>query len=231
MKMFTNLPGNLRALFGALRIVSVLFGFFWLLILLVGSWVPKQFSDEPRLMVTVGDLLLRVDPAAVALKSDTAKAGSLGLSFMRGSLQMDLCSQDARLVSALRQTVLPSVAVLVAFSWILFGALRQVCANLERGEAFSEKNLRLVRSIGLTLIAYSLTSAGAGIWGAHVMGDYLAQHVNLTGLPTPVGALGFLVPAGWVTLSGGLVIGCLVLAVSEAFRQGLALKTESELTI
>jgi hypothetical protein len=30
---------------------------------------------------------------------------------------------------------------------------------------------------------------------------------------------------------GGLIIGCLVLMLSEAFRQGLALKTENDLTV
>ncbi len=231
MKIFTNLPGNLRVLFGALRILSVLLGAFWLLMLSFGSRIPKQFAGETKLMVSVGEVVLQAGPAAVALNSDSAKPGSLGLNFLRGNLQVDLCSPDAGLVSALRWTVIPAALVLIVFSWVLFSSLRTVCGNIERGEVFNENNLRLVRGIGMTLMAYSLVSAVAGFWAAHVMGSYLVQHVSVAGLPAGAGALGFLMPAGLLTVPGGLVIGGLVLVVSEAFRQGLTLKTESDLTV
>ena len=237
MKIHPNLPGALRFYFGIARFLCLVLAAFWLLTLTLSPWIQKQFIDEPKLMVTVGEVLLRVDPTAVGLNSDSAKPGSLGLSSLRGTLRADLISKDAGLVSTLRWTVFPSMALLIAFGWVCFGSLRNVCANLEKGEVFSEQNLRLVRGIGLVLMAYSLASLLVGFWAAHVMNGYLGSHVTLTGLsagahiPTGSGALRFLMPAGLISVEGGLVTGCLVLLLSEAFRQGLNLKTENDLTV
>lgn len=227
MKLFTNLPGSLRFLFGVLRVFTVLLAAFWLLALMFGPSIQKRFTDEPKLMVTVGEVLLRVDPATLALESDTAKPGSLAMGDLRGTLQMDLISNDAKLVSALRWTVFPAMLAFIAFAWMFFGSLRAVCANIERGEVFSERNMRLVNAIGLILIVYSLASMAVGLWGSHVMQGYFTQHVLLKGFQVGPGAVGFLVPSGF----GGLIAGCMVLVVSEAFRQGLALKTENDLTV
>jgi Protein of unknown function (DUF2975) len=38
-------------------------------------------------------------------------------------------------------------------------------------------------------------------------------------------------PSGLFSAQSGLVTGLLVLVISEAFRQGLALKTENDLTV
>ncbi len=237
MKLFTNLPGNLRVLFGFLRILTVIMATFWLLTLTFNTWLQNRFVDEPKLMVTVGEISLPAAPGAVGLSADRAKPGSLNLPALRGTLQMDLCSKDAALVSALRWTMIPSMVVIVAFSWILFSSLRNVCANIERGEVFSDTNLRLVRGIGVTLIVYSLVGTGLEIWASQVMGGYLSQHVVLTGLQTSLqvaggsGPLHFNFSPGLLSAQGGLITGCLVLVVAEAFRQGLKLKTENDLTV
>jgi len=128
--------------------------------------------------------------------------------------------------------------VLIVFSYVLFTSLRNLCANLERGDVFNEENLRLVRRIGGYLIAYSLIGAGLEMWGSYILGGYFSQHVVLTGLktsfqfPNGAGALQFFNrSAGLLTTQGGLLVGCLVLVVAEAFRQGLKLKTENDLTV
>lgn len=237
MKIFTNLPGNLRAFFGFLRFTTILMAAFWLLTLTFRTWIQNQFMDDPKLIVTVGHIILPTGHNSVGLSSDSAKSGSLGLVGLRGTLQMDLCSKDAALVSALRWTMIPSMVVMTAFALVLFSTLRNVCANIERGEVFSETNLRLVRNLGVTLIVYSLVVGVLGIWASHVMGVYLSQHVVLTGIqtnlpfPSGMGELNFQLTEGLFSLESGLVTGCLVLVVSEAFRKGLALKTESELTV
>jgi hypothetical protein len=186
----------------------------------------------------VGEISLPAAPGPVGLSSDTATPGSLLLPLLRGSLQVDLCSNDTALVSALRWSIIPSMAVLIIFSYVLFTALRNLCCNLERGDVFNEENLRLVQRIGVNLIAYSLIGAGLQIWASHILGVYFSQHVVLTGLKTSVpfangpDAMHFFnLPAGLFTTQGGLLIGCLVLVVAEAFRQGLNLKTENDLTV
>jgi hypothetical protein len=71
----------------------------------------------------------------------------------------------------------------------------------------------------------------------HVMGSYLSQHAVLTGIKTSfqfpggVGAVYFNLPENLFSYMDTLITGCLVLVASEAFRQGLVLKTESDLTV
>lgn len=237
MKIFTNLPGNLRVLFGFLRGVTAFFAAFWLLDLTFGAWIQTRFTDQPKLMVTLGEVSLHASPQALALTTPTGKPASVALNGLRGQLQLDLLSRDADLVSAARWSLFPAMAAGLIFSWLLFGALRQICANIEHGEVFSEKNLRLVRSIGVILIAYSFVHGAIALWASRVMGGYLSGHVALTGLaeairfPAGVGALDFTLSPAVFPLAGGLITGCLVLVISEAFRQGLALKTESDLTV
>lgn len=236
MKLFTNLPGNLRALFGFLRIMTVIMAVFWLLTLTFNPWVRSRFADS-KLIVTVGEITLPKAAEMIELTAKNAESGALALHNLRGTLQMDLCSKDAALVSALRWTMIPSMIVIIAFSWALFSSLRHVCANIEGGEVFSDRNLRLVRGIGVTLIVYSLVGTGLEIWASHVMGGYFSQHVVLTGLKTSLqfsggsSALHFNLSPGLLSSQGGLVTGCLVLVVAQAFRHGLNLKTENDLTV
>lgn len=230
MKLFTNLPGSLRALFGALRLVVVLLAAFWFFTLTFNAWIQKRFVDEPKLIVTVGEVTATESAQPPTLVSTTAGPGALILGDLNSPLQADLLTGDAALISAVRWTILPAMTAFVVFSWWLFGSLRAVCANIERGQVFTETNLRLVRGIGGLLIAYSVVTLVLGVWGAHVMNDYLAHHVTATGFASSPGALRFSL-GGQFPQWGGLVTGLVVLVVSETFRQGLTLKTENDLTV
>jgi len=237
MKLFTNLPGKLRVLFGALRLLSLLFSIFWLLAALFGPWLTNRFQSKPNLVVALGTVSLQLDKGAMELKPDSAPTGSLELKNLQGTLHIDIGSNDAPLISAVRLTLFPAVVVFAVFSWVMFGSLRCVCANIERGDVFSEKNLRMVRGIGLTLIGYSVAGLPIGLWSAYVISKYLSQHAVLTGLggglhlPAWTGATFFHLSPTLASSPGGFVTGCLVLVVAEAFRQGLDLKTENDLTV
>ena len=69
------------------------------------------------------------------------------------------------------------------------------------------------------------------------MGTYLGQRAAVTGLkmagqyPGGLGALRFSLQPGFLQETDCLIVGCVVLLLAQAFRQGLALKTESELTV
>jgi hypothetical protein len=69
------------------------------------------------------------------------------------------------------------------------------------------------------------------------MDGYLSRHVTLSGIKTALqfpgglGALHYNLTGGHFPTEGGFVTGLVVLLVAEAFRQGLALKTENDLTI
>jgi hypothetical protein len=238
MKMFTNLPGTLRALFGFMRIMTVVMAVFWLLTLAYNAWIQDRFGHASGLIATVGQISLPAAVGAIGLSSDTANPGALKLSSLCGTLQVDLCSNDAGLVSALRWSIIPAMTALIVFSYIVFSSLRNVCSNLERGDVFNDGNLRNVRRIGASLVAYSLVGAALEFWSSHVLGGYFGQHVVLTGLkstfpfPNGSGALHFFnFPSGLLTTQGEFLVGWLVLAASEAFRQGLELKAENDLTV
>ncbi len=237
MKLFTNLPGTLRALFGFLRIMTIIMAVFWALTLVYNTWIQKNFGHDTKLIATIGEISLPNTQGKIGLGSNTASPGSLVLSALRGTLQVDLAGQDSTLNSAIRQAIVPSMAVLILFSYVLFTALRNLCGNLAGGQVFNEENLRLVRRIGLNLILYCIISAGLEIWASHILSSYFTQHVVLTGLQASLpfaegsGPLQFHVSAGLITTQGGVLIGCLVLVVAEAFRQGLSLKTENDLTV
>ena len=235
MKLVPNLAGSLRFYFGLARALCMVLAAFWLLILALTPWIQKLFVDEPKLMVTVGEVLLRSDPAAVDLNSASAKPGSLALSSLRGTLQMDLISKDAGLVSTLRWTIFPSIGVFIAFAWVFFGSLRNICAHLEKGDVFTDDNFQLMRRIGFALLAYGGASLVVGWWATHVMNEYLS-HVAVAGLPVDPrfatqAMLRFLMPQGLVSVEASVVLGALVLLLSRAFRQGLNLKTENDLTV
>ncbi len=246
MKLFTNLPGNLRALFGFLRIVSVVFAAIWLQVLLFGPFLIRYVQSDSHLMVSVGEVSFqgpagapageisisdRPVAGAVALESDHAKPGAVALNSLRAGLQLDLASNDPALTSAVRRLLFPSEVIFAPISWLLFSALRKVCANIEHGEVFTEQNFRMVRRIGIILMVSSLINALHGVWTAYVIGSYFNAHVTLTGMLAGLHVGGAESARFTISSDNGLVVGALVLVVAEAFRQGLNLKTENDLTV
>ena len=215
MKMLTNLPRNLRVLFALLRFMTVAFAALWLLMLTYNAWFKGHNPNGTGPTFTFGEVWLKTAPNAVGLSSDTAKPGALGLVDLRGTVKVDLLSDDPMLLSAVCWSAIPGMLVVTAFLWLLFGSLRRVCANIEHGEVFSERNLLLVRRIGWIFIANSILGFAVALWAGHLMGGYLGQHVALTGInagplhPGGAGAVGYATPSGMIPLSGvdGLVVG------------------------
>jgi len=232
MKSFPNLAGSLRFYFGIARILVLSLGIFWLFALTVGPAVMKSRPGDTKLMVALGEISLRPKTGTVTLEAASAQPGALVLTGLRGPFQADLLSSDPALVSALRWTLFPAVVVLVTFTWLLCSALRKVCANIERREIFTDTNLRLVRRVGIILIVYAVATFLVQLLAARVMGGYLTDHVTLNGLDAVTSGLQFnLTTSGAFPAEAGIVTGLLVLVLGQAFRQGLALKTENDLTV
>lgn len=233
MKALNKLPGLLRSFFAFLRMMTLVLAVFWIGTMIYNGWIQKRTGHDGRLMATVGEIAL---PGPIGLGSDTATSGSLILPAVRGDLRADLASNDAALSTALRLAIIPSMAVLIVFAYLLFTLLRNLCGNLARGDVFNEANLRAVRLIGINLIVYSILGVVMEAWASHVLAGYFQQHVSISGLQatlpfSSVNSFQFSLPASLVTAPGGILIGFLVLAVAEAFRQGLNLKTENDLTV
>jgi hypothetical protein len=137
------------------------------------------------------------------------------------------------LVQVLVHNGLPLALVHVLFLGALFELLRRLFRNVGRGDSFTRQTVQLVQVVGFSLIAFSIVSAVAESWFLHAAYGYVASHAALTvegkqlHLPAVNGA-------SFPRSQGGSPIffsGLLVLALSEVFRQGLALKAEHDLTV
>lgn len=234
MKRFTNLTSNLRALFGFLRVLTVIGGFAILLSVVLDFTILPRFGGTSSVGMTMGEVALRADPAAIELSTPGATPGALTLKSVRATVLAKPGPQDTALRTLLLQSTVPYLLVMIVTAYVLCTALRQLCGNWEAGDMFCEENLRLVRRIGLTLVVSSLVKAVLSVWTAAVVGVFLRSHVNIGGglkLFDFAGHTAFEPPAGTLSIPAGLVIGCLVLMLTAAFRQGLKLKAENDLTV
>lgn len=157
------------------------------------------------------------------------------LTALRGSVTF-LIRQAGGLIEVLKHYGLPVVLLQTAFFAVLFDLLRRLFRDVGRGESFSNKTVQLVQGIAATLLVYSVVSAIAETWFMHAAYSYFADHAQVTisgttvHLPSPR-HLGFPGFHGFPFGSPVFLSGLLVLALSEVFRQGVALKSENDLTV
>jgi hypothetical protein len=157
------------------------------------------------------------------------------VSAFRGTVTL-FVSRAGGLIELVKHYGLPMVLVDAIFFAVLFELLRRLFRNVGRGESFSTHTVRLVQLIGGMLIVLSFVSSFAEGLFVHAVWSYFAHHALIT-----VSGSQIHLPAGYyVMLPRGhgfpfgsplFFSGLLVLALSEVFRQGLALKNENALTI
>jgi hypothetical protein len=234
MKRFTNLPANMRAFFGFLRVVTIVTGFLMIPAIIVNLTILPHYGMDSIAGMTMGDVTLRADPAVLELTTPGAKPGALVLKTVRAGLLAKPGSGDGALRAVILKSTVPYMLVTIVTAYLLFTALRKLCGNWEVGDMFSEENFGLVRRIGLTLVISSLVKAALAVWTAAVVGGFLSRHVTIGGGLKAfdfAGITAFEAPSSLLSIPAGLIIGCLVLMLAAAFRQGLNLKTENDLTV
>lgn len=140
------------------------------------------------------------------------------------------------LVELIKRYGLPVMLLDVIFLAVLFELLRRLFRNVGRGESFTRDTIRLVQSVGGLLVLFSFVLSFAESLFFYHLFAYLADHAIITisgasvHFPTPHYAM-FRRDDGFPFGSPLFFSGLLVLALSEVFRQGLALKDENALTI
>jgi hypothetical protein len=224
MKKLFNLPSILRVFFGVAQLFTLIGGAFWLGLLLI-SVAPRT---GPIMTLHFPDVYLKTPSALIVIKSPAASAEDIRVTGFATALELNLHSTDRELAAAIRWTLLPHVMLGFIFTWVFFGLLRNLCARVEQGEIFSEANLRSIRNLGILLVSWSLADGFMQFWSACRLGGYLAEHALVTGLNATI--TGELAPLNRLGF-GNLITGLLVLLIAEAFRQGLALKKENDLTV
>lgn len=156
-------------------------------------------------------------------------------SALHGSVAVQMMDASG-LIELLKHFGLPLLILNAAFVSFLFDLLRRLFRNVGRGESFTQSTVRLVQTIGVSLLIFSVVSAVAEGWFHYALFTYLAQHavISISGasfhLPQPAGfSIGG--PGPLVLGKSLFFTGLLVLALSEVFRQGLVLKRENDLTV
>ncbi|HVS52506.1 MAG TPA: DUF2975 domain-containing protein [Opitutaceae bacterium] len=118
-----------------------------------------------------------------------------------------------------------TVAMLVlAFAWCHM--LARLFRNVQRGDIFSDLNLRLIRRAAAIQVACSLLFSALSLSQSHELVAYLAAHTQLK-LQAAFSASSIVRHLD----IGGLVTGLVMLTIAEVFRRGLALQTEADLTV
>jgi hypothetical protein len=156
-------------------------------------------------------------------------------SAFRGTITL-FVGKAGGLIELLKRYGLPMILIEVIFFAALFELLRRLFRNVGRGNSFSAHTVRLVQMVGGLLIAFSFVSSFAEGLFSHAVFAYFANHAVITisgsQLHLPAPRYVMLPRGGGFPFGSPLFFsGLLVLALSEVFRQGLALKNENELTI
>jgi len=142
--------------------------------------------------------------------------------------------QAGGLIEVIKHYGLPLVLVKMVFLTTLFELLRRLFRNVGRGDSFNQATIRLVQILGGSLIVFSFVlSVVEGLF-ANAVFTYFSQHAVITISGAPIHwpeAHHVVLPHGSGFGSSMFFSGLLVLALSEVFRQGLALKKDNELTI
>jgi len=173
-------------------------------------------------------------PGTVALLAANGDSDFTAAAF-RGTIVL-FVEKAGGLIQVALHRGLPLVLISMVFLVVLFDLLRRLFRNVGRGESFTRQSVYLVQIVGGSLIVYSIASAFAERWFADVMLTYLAEHAVVTVSGTPLhlpapGGMAMLHYNGFPFHSPVFFSGLLVLALSEVFRQGLALKNENDLTV
>jgi len=228
MPAVSVLPKIFRWIFTALAVLAAFGAVAVCVAILIDPKLPPGTHFGPLTVDMMGQ------PGTVALRA-VGGDSDFTVTALRGSLTL-VVQKAGGLIEVVKHYGLPVVLIYTLFLTILFDLLRRLFRNVGRGESFSRQSVYLVQIVGGSLIVYSLVSAFAESWFVHAMFAYLAQHavVTVSGtslhLPPPHGM--------WIPRGNGFPFGSpiffsglLVLALSEVFRQGLALKNENDLTV
>ena len=135
----------------------------------------------------------------------------------------------ASLVSHRRKTQVPHVIVIAGFGFVVCRSLRRLCLNIERGQVFTDPNLKLVRTVGLAFLIGGFAAATVEVWANYRFADLMAEYVafeNMELLRPPPGVRIF-----FEFYADSFMTGIILLVVAEVFRHGLKLQKDAELTV
>ncbi|MGB8601890.1 MAG: DUF2975 domain-containing protein [Rhizomicrobium sp.] len=219
MKHLPKLPKILRYLFTALCGFCLL-GAVLMCVVMIFPAPPLVHFGE----VSVGDVTF-APPQGTLVLHPQGMTKSILITKVHGDISWR--PEDNTTFTAMLQRIILPAAILSALAYaLMFDLFRRLFYQVEHGEGFTEKTVRLVRRLGGILIFFALAQAAADSWMATAIANMLQlQQLKGTGVSVAINAD--------PSLFGGSLFftGLIVLALSEVFRQGLILKRENDLTV
>ena len=226
MKKIPSLPKTLRLLFGAAQLFIVLGASLMLVVLLAPLASPR--AANAVIALSYSGLLLKTSPNVLHLKTATSGPADIQVSELRADLELNLLSSDPQLANAVRAALLPELIFGAVASYFFLRLLRRLCHRIENGEVLSDANLRAVRHIGFYYLLFGLAYGALKFWADFKLGVYLVEHTTFSGIKATLATYDWLEFSFFIN---DAFTGLLILLLSEAFRQGLALKQENDLTV
>jgi hypothetical protein len=224
MKSASSLPKLFRWLFTILVVCTAVAAVAVIGVMIADPSLPPDAHFGPVKREFLGH------PAEITLQPAAGQEPVLNVRAVNGAVTITV-DKPAGMIALLKRYGLPLMLIYAVFFTALFELLRRLFRNVGRGDSFTPQSVRLVQIIGGSLMVFSLIAGLGEMWFIHAAYDHFAQHTQIavSGTPLhlpPAGPHGFRIRFDSVFFSG-----LLVLALAEVFRQGLALKRDSDLTV
>lgn len=208
---------------------AVFLGFRWLFIISLLVLAYKLVVGPMGVTATVG-----VAPSAFPHAVDSS-APDAPLQFAGLKAVLVLPVGDAanpELKSAARIATIPWMFVAALAGVVLCEIVQRLIRNLEAGEMFSDANRKLLRNFAWVLVGATLLERIAVGWGNHVFGDYAVSHLAVGGARVLAAVDNVAITEFQLNFGNGdLLIALLLLLIVWAFKEGAAIKRDSDLTI
>lgn len=204
-------------------------GFRWLFGLCLVGILIQLINVPASITATIG---LAPDPAAL-VRAIGVQGGPVHLDALKADVTIPVGkTADAELKTLARLATLPGMFVAACAGLVLCEIVQRLVRNLSIGELFSDGNLKLLRGFAIVLVAATVVERLLVSWSNYAFGKYAAAHLMFAGARVLAAADHVGVPALQLNLgSPDLLIGLLLLLMVWAFKEGAALKRDSELTV
>lgn len=203
-------------------------GFRWLFALLAVVAAVKLVLGPKAIS---GTLTLAHPPQSLAIQAPPGADASIERLNVRVNVPVTSRS-DSSLKAVARLGILPTILVFAIAGLGVCELARRLTRNFVAGELFSPRNARLLQSLAIVLVAGTVVTRLLTDWTNHLFARYAMTHLVLAGSAPLRTAENVSMPE--LTVDPGnadLIVLALFVLVVVAFRQGLALKQENDLTI
>lgn len=239
---FAQLPKYLQWIFTGAEIFVGIGILVALSILTFGAKKLLTAGDKEgsiNLSLDIGEISFSIPPEAYSITSESFGADEIIIEDAIGNVSV----RNPQHVDAFLAVFIAPTILLILFGGTMLVAIlecfRRLFRNVRQGESFHPKTVSLLHKLGGLIILMELGATFGSTWVHLRISQFLRDNLQVEGLETE-----FLWPASGPLKLGfgaaettfgvniyGILAGFMVIAIGEAFRQGMLLKQEHELTI